>query len=238
MPTTRLLTQAAVTLGGSALLSLALYLFLSGRAKAGHSEGSGRRLSLKAVGPTALCGLLGVVVLVCGLWTVSDETQQEPERPAEMEKVKRRFLRQYHARTTTGLSVGAVLGLSSCEAVGPYAGAAGLAHILPQYEPVEVNLADLLQDPARYDGLLVRVRATLRGKAQKLNEIPPVLRSDFAAGGQHLLLIYRNPNDRKAAWGQLTVTGIFHDDETAWLEAFPESGGRIEPAREGGPGRR
>jgi hypothetical protein len=32
----------------------------------------------------------------------------------------------------------------------------------------------------------------------------------------------------KVGTDQLTVIGIFHDDETAWLEAFPQSGGRIE----------
>jgi hypothetical protein len=231
-----LLTPALYLLVGFAFLALALYLFLSRRSKTGADR---HRLTIKSAGRTALCAVAGVIVLACGLRTGPNEPQEaaqpEPDQPAEIEKVRRRFLRQYQTRTAAGLSVGALVGLSGSPAVACSNGAGGLSFILPWYEPTDVSLTDLLADPAQYDGRLLRVRGKVRGNVGQHEQSPkillPFVRLILLADGRHLQVMTVGPDPLKAGGRQLAVTGIFHDDETAWLEAFPESGGRVEAGR-------
>jgi hypothetical protein len=43
------------------------------------------------------------------------------------------------------------------------------------------------------------------------------------------------PEPLKAEGSQLTVTGIFHDDQMPWLEAFPQTGGQVAPVQGDSP---
>jgi hypothetical protein len=93
---------------------------------------------------------------------------------------------------------------------------------------LDVQLADLLQDPATYDGRLVRVRGNVGQHEQSPRTLRPYRLLALLADGRRLRVMTVGLDTFKVRRGQLTVTGIFHDDATAWLEAVPESGGRIK----------